>query len=197
MRKAVFILLPALALLSGCVSMESVNPLSPQKEAKPDHRLEGMWRGKDNKSSFYLFVSYRKNGMGSLVYVGSEDSGAIDTLREDFFVTHTPKGDYFNLTNGFYTIDGKVHRDKPGTYTFAEYRFSWIGQLVTAGAKADNFVTAVQQGKLKGRVTHDKNGNVSEVLLTDSSERILHFIESSKAGDVFDAESRFGKVGGR
>ncbi|HEX4086167.1 MAG TPA: hypothetical protein VHY22_14725 [Chthoniobacteraceae bacterium] len=197
MRKLACILLPVLTLLSGCVSMESVNPLSSPRAAKADYRLEGMWRSKDDKSTSYLMLSYRKKGLGSLIYVSADDSGAIDTLREDFFVTHTAAGDYLNLTNGVYAVDGKAHRDHPGPYTFAKYRFSWLGRLMTAGINSDSFVTAVQHGTLKGKLTRDNKGNVTNLLLTDSSARILHFIESSKPGEIFAKETRFEKVGGK
>jgi hypothetical protein len=154
-----------------------------------------MWQCKDDKAEYYTLISYRKNGTGCIMDVGLDDSGAIDSGRQDFFVTRTSKCNYLNQSNTLLIIDGKVHHDHPGTYTFTKYRFSWLGQLVTAGTKVDAFVTAVQSGKLKGRLTRDNNGNVIDVLLTDSSDHILHFIESSKAGDIFDAESRFTKVG--
>lgn len=185
-------------LVSGCSSVESVHPLSSPRTAVHDDRLGGLWAVADNKGnvSEYLYVNFGSGGSGKLMTFGGFEDGELDRSQFDFFVTRTAKHNYLNLSRGITTVNGQTHIDHTGRYTFVEYHFSWRGQLVYSNVDGPGLVTAVQSGKLKGKVTSDSKSNSTDTLLKDSSEHILGFIESSKPQDVFGVASKFDKIGG-
>jgi hypothetical protein len=152
-----------------------------------------LWRARDKDSTTYVYIAYGTKGEGSIVDFGKDDSGAL-SMSSDFFVTRTGKHEYLNLSNRMVSGHGHAQTDHPGTYTFTEVRFTWLGRLVMTSVDGDGFAKAVKEGRLKGRVTEDKNG-VTDTLLKDSGERILGFIEGAKAGDVLGTPVRFGKIG--
>jgi hypothetical protein len=154
-----------------------------------------------------------------MTFGGFED-GELDRSQFDFFVTRTAKHNYLNLSRGITTANGQTHIDHTGRYTFVEYHFSWRGRLVYSYIDGPGLASAVQSGKLKGKVTSDSKSNATDTLtwrldrasgggvtsdlksnstdtlLKDSSEHILGFIESSKPQDVFGMASKFDKIGG-
>jgi hypothetical protein len=198
MRLSFLILPAALLFLAGCSSVESVKPLSSPRAAVPDHRLEGLWGSTDKGSSGYIYIAYPAHiGTGSLMAFGQNDKRGIGKYEEDFFVTRTAKHNYMNMNHTVIHTDGEVHLDRSGHYSFAAYHFTLRGQLVYAMANPDAFAKAVQTGKLRGKLTYDKNKNVTDTLLKDSSERILAFIESSKPGDLFSPATKMNKLGNR
>ena len=192
------ILLAIFPLMTGCVTVESKNPLSSPRLAVPDKRLEGLWRNGDGKAgSGYLYIAYRPHGEASVLSFGPDDKSGIGTMQYDFFVTHGPKHDYLNLSHAVDHMQGAIHRDRSGNYTFVEYHFTWLGQLVYRQVEGGTFSQAVEHGKLRGKLTYDKKTKgVTNTLLTDSSEHILKFIESSKPEDVLGAPQKYSRIGG-
>jgi hypothetical protein len=191
-------LLAILPLMTGCVTVESKNPLSPPRLAVADKRLEGLWRNDDKQpGSGYLYIAYRPHDGGSVMFFGPDDTSGIGTMQYDFFVTRGMKDDYLNLSHAVYHLQGATQRDRSGNYTFAEYHFTWLGQLIYRQVEGDAFSKAVEGGKLRGKLTYDKKTHgVTNTLLTDTSERVLGFMESSKPEDVFGTPQKYSRIGG-
>ena len=123
------------------------------------------------------------------------DAGAISTAQYKFFVTRTPKHTYMNLSNGVTSDESTFQIPAPGTYSFAEYRINWLGQLIYRMVGGDDFAKAIGAGKLKGRVERDQKGNVTAIYLTDTTQHIRDFIESAKPSDVFQSPAKFNRIG--
>jgi hypothetical protein len=197
MRPAHLILLAVLPLVSGCGIVESERPLSPPRSAVRDQRLEGLWRPDGKGEAGYLYITFHPRGDGSvMIFSKYSGTGAISTAQYDFFVTRTSKHDYLNLSHGVSRDPGFWPSARSGTYIFAEYHFTWLGQLAYSMVAGDAFGKAVDAGKLRGKVQRDKKYGVVGLFLTDSSRHILDFIESSKPGDVFGAPTKLSKIGG-
>lgn len=194
MRVLPLIILGILPLLSACSTVESERPLSPPRLAVRDPRLEGLWRARGKDLTMYTYIAYGPKGEGSMVDFGKDDTGAM-SMSADFFVTRTGKHEYLNLSNRLGSAHGHAHTDHPGTYTFTEVRFTWLGRLVITSVDGAGFAKAVKEGRLRGRVIEDKKGNATDTLLKDSGERILGFIEGAKPEDVLGTPVKFSRIG--
>ena len=196
MRIRPFILLAILPLFSACSIVQSENPLGPRSSAVRDARLEGMWR--EGKGDFgYIFFAYRPHGAdGSIMELTRNDKGRIASAKYDFYVTQTSKHAYLNVTNGHSSDESTFPVGHAGTYSFVEYHFNWLGELVYSMVGGDAIAKAVDEGKLKGKVDRDDKHNVTGIYLTDSSKRMLDFIESSKPQGVFQSTTKLKWVGG-
>jgi hypothetical protein len=185
-------LLAVLPLLSGCAVTESEKPLSPPASAVPDKRLEGLWRADGKGESGYLYISYGVKATGSVMAFGKDTGSGMGSAQYDFFVTRTAKHNYVNLSHGVFRDPDALFGspEDPEAYIFAEYHFSWTGQLVYSLVTGDAFVKAVEAGKLRGKVFYDDQKRPINALLKDSPKRILDFIESSKPADVFGAPEK-------
>jgi hypothetical protein len=124
------------------------------------------------------------------------DVGTISTAQYDFYVTRTAKHDYLNVTNGRTDNEQLFPVGKPGSFSFAEYHFNWLGRLVYSMIGGNGFAKAVDEGKVKGKVVRDSKKNITAIYLTDTSQHILDFIESSKPQDVFDSTTALTRAGG-
>jgi len=198
MRIQPLILLAILPLFSACSIVQSKYPLAPRSSAVRDGRLEGLWEADLGKGEFqYVFFTYHAGSSdGSIMEFKKNDAGSISSAHYDFYVTRTSKHDYLNVTNGHTDNEQDFPVGKPGTYSFAEYHFNWMGRLVYSMVGGDAFAKAVDEGKLKGKVDRDNKKNVTAIYLTDSSKHILNFIESSKPQDVFQSTAKLTRVGG-
>jgi len=198
LRAPLLLLLAILPLFAGCGVVVSKNPLSSPHGAVRDKRLEGMWRVEDGKGVYrYVFIAYNPAGNGviyQLEKTGTSGPG-LSTATYVFFVTRTPKDNFLNIREGAPNNQLASTVTGSGAYMFAEYHFTWLGQLsYSMVAASDAFGNAIDSGKLKGKVERDKN-KVTDVLLTDSSKHILDFIESSKPKDVFGPPSKLSWIG--
>jgi hypothetical protein len=190
MRLPLLAVLAIPLLLAGCNTLESVKPLSSPQSATPDRRLEGLWTDASSKnSSGYVYIAYPASGPGSLMMLGKDNDKGLQTLGYTFFVTRTPLHNYLNLSHLVETSEGKTHTDNSDLYSFVEYHFSPAGHLVYSTVGGEAFSKAVESGRLKGKVTRDpKTKSPTGTTLTDSSERILSFIESAKPTEVFEQQ---------
>ena len=195
-RVTLLILLAASALLCGCEtsSVEFKNPLSPPQLAKPDPKLQGLWRNKAPLS--YMYIACRPDGHGQIMTFGDDQNGDIGTTRTDYFVTQAGRHTYLNLSHQVSSMNGKVQRDRSGAYTFAEYHFTWLGALLYSTPYGDLFADAVKSGRLKGRIlSKNSDGTPADTFVTDSSGHVLGFIESLKTRDVFPVTYVYGQAG--
>jgi hypothetical protein len=176
----------ALFVLSGCV--ESAHPLSSPEHAYVDKRLEGLWVSAKNTNKGGLYVVYLGHGKYSFLSFEPGSKG-IETSQATGFVTHTAKHYYVNETQINSNSPYFMNLLQRKTYFFWEYEFLPNGNLVFSSPDETLFVTAVKQGQLRGKTTSDFS-----VMLKDTSERILQFIESSKT-KVFEKGDLLKKVG--
>ena len=200
MRGLSLILLAVTSLiLCGCVSVESVKPLSSPKSAVRDPRLAGLWSFKDdNGSPGYLYIAFGPSGTGSILLFGNDPKNGLVTLQRDFFVTHGAKRDYLNMSNQVTRVQHDSESDKSGRYAFAVYEVLKSGELAYSEPSGDVFSKAVEAGKLRGELTRDKKTNgVTDVLLTDSPEHILAFVEALPSKEFATPTLKFSRAGGQ
>jgi len=161
-------------------------PLSSARYADRDPRLEGLWRTDDGK---YFYVVYGPGAHASILSFGRDKKG-IDTGSWDIFVTRTPKHTYLNITARDRIAREQMRFGRAKGYAFAEYHFSWFGELSVSPVGGDAFSKAVEQKKL-----HGKNEFLTTTISRENPERIIALIENSKSKDVFIGTSRARKIG--
>jgi hypothetical protein len=189
MRFLPLFLLAVSLLLSAC-AVESEKPLSSPRYADRDPRLEGLWRVKlDEKDIVYFYIAYGPGADGSIMLFGKDKTG-MSTMSWDFFVTRTPKHAYLNMIPLIEVNHGHVRSRPSKMNTFAEYRFSWSGQLVVSSVGGEVFSKAVKEGKL-----HGKTDPFTTTISHERSERVLAFIETSRPEDVFMKSWTATKIG--
>jgi hypothetical protein len=187
----------------GCVASEQ--PLSPGFQAdkafsprpKPDFRLAGVWReqktsARADSDDKDVRVLYEKTGFGKMMpALRSGQPVGNDHSQLSFFVTRTPKGDYLNMFD-FREEDGsKKDTGDKTIYGFAKYELSADGREARVWLPETKvFAKAVKEGKLKG----EAKGASSDVLLQDSSEALLRFIESPDGQNAFKQSQTYRKV---
>ena len=185
------VLLPSVAMLTcgGCVTSDQ--PLSAIKEAKPDLRLVGHWHtdsdelGTSGGKGQDARITFDEHGQGCMAIQQADGSWNPGSNFPNFFVTRTAKASYLNLYN-------PLHKKEPdaapehGKYLLIKYRLSDDQKTLTYWTLNTKFFQqAVADGKLKGRIK-DKHGKVQDdVVLLDSSEAMLHFIELSLEADIY------------
>jgi hypothetical protein len=202
-----------IAALAGCGGVDSNYPLSSPKTAKPDHSLEGLWKGEGSKDGAnYAYVVYGDHGVGTIQHFGKASSSAgnnelVSYHSPDtyiFFVTETPKGKYIN----YLYEDPKETSDKnptmvaaasrmvgkPETFAFMKYHFNWLGKLVCDEPDVNIIGKAVESGKLKGKVDYDNKHKISAVHLTDTSAYVLSVFETTPG--AFTKGTAWAKIGG-
>ena len=171
-------------LLNGCVLSEQ--PLSAAREATPDLRLVGTWHGdKEADAKNDGRISFDAQGRGQLLSKAGNGDWKPDGGVTSFFVTRTEKAAYINAS----VPDDDKKPTGAAHYEFFRYTVSddqktlhlWAARLPT-------FQQAVRKAKLKGRLDNPKETGKPEensVVLEDSSEAILRFIEASPPEEVF------------
>jgi hypothetical protein len=198
MRILPLVLLAACLLFAGCsTGVVSKNPLSSPKAAIADPRLEGLWRARDGSCyEYFAFGNHSNRGDNLLLRFEKSGNQLGSSNSMKFFVTRTKAHSYLNM-NHDYGRDG--NEEKPSLnqddYTFLEYYFSKRGDLVVSEPNDDLFKTAVKDGKLQGQVS-DKDSWGPNPYLTDSSDHILTFIESSDPKEIFWPAYKFVRIGG-
>jgi len=192
MKRALLLLLLPL-LLSGC-GLVSDTPLSSERSAPRDNRLQGIWRPKDTSNHSYYYVAYGPANTGSILTFGKNDSIAgksqLDLHRYNFFVTQTPKYSFLDVIE-VSAETGKAPSNKPPAWSFIKYRFTWTGALEANLVAGEAFENAVRAGILRGTVD---NHNVT--VRHAPPGRLLSIIESSNPKDVFEPPGYAKKIAG-
>ena len=200
MRLLPILWIAVLPILAGCGIVQSVQPLSSPRAAVADKRLAGLWQEKEGKDGrAYYYFSFAADGHGNLMIFGTDPKSGLGEFKYDFFVTPAGKEGYLNLshlvTSG--TDSGAIFKPDGDNYFFAKYRFNWLGQLECRTVMGNTFGKAVDSHKLRGRADYDKQHDTyDDIYLTDSSQHILDFINSSKSKDVLGYETKLTWVGG-
>ena len=178
----------ALLLLNGCVRSEQ--PLSAAQEAKPDLRLVGTWHGeKEPDAKSDCRISFDAQGHGHFLGKAEDGSWKPAESAASFFVTRTEKSSYINAL----IPDDDNQPAGPAHYTFFRYTVADDGKTLHLWTtKLGTFQKAVRESKLKGRLDEAKDPGKPEdksVLLQDSSDAILRFIEALPPDEAFTDES--------
>jgi len=179
-----------LLILAACIP-ESDHPLSDPSCAKPDSRLLGTWVGmnSDGDGPIWLHFAEGEKSMTEIVLVCPEPKRGIDT---SFYVMHPTAAGSHSFMNVRSTIPKsllslKVQEDlkypKPGGYLICKYEISSEG-ILKISVLTDAIAQEIQDGKLKGQVKKDRFS--TEVLIRESSENLLRFIEKEDHEQFFD-----------
>ncbi len=175
-------LLPAFLILGGCVY--SKYPLGTAQDARPDARLVGQWHDKKNDA--------KGDAEDTRVSFDAQGKGQLSARREDgtwgpaprvaaFFVTRSKTTSYFNVRSRDDTKEGdEAARNQ--AYLICKYEVSADGRTLTYWPfDSDVLAKAVEEGRIKGEVQKASVDpkNTPTVILRDSSEDLLRFVESS------------------
>jgi hypothetical protein len=198
MRVFAILSLALFPILSGCGVVQSVQPLSSPRMAVADKRLEGLWRETGVRGNVYYYFSFAADSHGTVMIFGTDPKSGFAQFKYDFFVTPAGKEGYLNLshlvTDG---PNGAFFKPEGDNYFFAKYRFNWLGQLEYWPVMGDVFGKAVESHKLRGKADYDKqDDSYDNIYLTDSSQHVFDFINSSKPKDVLGVLTKLTWVGG-
>lgn len=185
--KSIFLrLLPcvvALLLIGGCVLSEQ--PLSAIQDAQPDLRLVGTWHEEsETESKQDIRVSYDPQGLGHLSKKTGSNPSPSKPNDVTFFVTKTDKASYLNVL----ILDGDKQNEKGKHYQFYKYTVSEDQKILHLWTtKIPTFQKAVRESKLKGQLESADGSNPEQqsVVLQDSSEAILRFLETLPPEEAF------------
>jgi hypothetical protein len=186
------LLLPLLSLAS-CV-VESKNPLSDPDTSKPDRRLFGQWKGtNENKTTEYLFIGLpsvqikgRPEGIMVAHTIDVTADHKISASAYALFVTTIGKDTYLNVFESKLAENAEqpewsktnIQSVLPVQCVVTDDQLSiWLMDL-EATAKV------VDSGKLKGEVRR-KDGTVSSVLLTDTTENLAAYLKDGGNKGLF------------
>src|ERR1700677_1178734 len=177
--------------LASC-TVDSDNPLSPAKDAKPDKRLIGMWH--DPKDGDTISFTLKKNGWMHIVDTPKPEppgsNGIVVNGFKDYdaFITVIGKNTFLNVVMTPGQIDSN-HLNK--TYIFLRYTITG-DHLQMQMLSPDAVAKVVRAGKLKGVITEEKsigtNAPDTDVTLTGSTEDLAKFLQGTDINALFSVK---------
>ena len=193
-------LLPALfaaasLLLAGCLP-ESNNPLSTPANSTIDSRLEGIYaqrreKNDDELGGWHFHYHGAKAGPNGqphttpwleVLSVSHVKDGGLKGDAYRALTTHIGVHDYLS----FFELGAGADKGKATLYSFARYEVNWAGDLRVWMANSEAFAQAINSGKLRGTVKHQKTGD--DVMLTDSTENLAAFVAAGDPGTLFSGK---------
>lgn len=179
MKSLIFLGMVVCVLLSGCD--DSKNPLSDPQASRPDDRLTGVWRSRDNET-VYLVDHAGEGFLESMLRIVeiTHSQGKLMPPEEYLaFPTVIGGKTYLNLIWEKKTVQQLDEQgwkpDVVTSYAFLRYQFDGdklVVYIIDEEAKS----RAVKGGKIKG--AQDRDGIVQ---FTDSAENVARFVTA--AGD--------------
>ena len=174
-------LMPAILILGGCVY--SKYPLGTAQDARPDARLVGQWHKEDDDvkgDAQDIRVSFDAQGKGQLSTRREDGTWGPAPMVTEFFVTRSKTASYFNLRSPDHTKNPD-EAELNQRYLTCKYEVSADGRTLTYWSyKSDVLAKAIEEGKIKGTIKRDDPDiNFLTVILSDSSDDLLRFVESS------------------
>lgn len=121
-----------LLLLFSCMPVQFDKPLTPIDEAKPDKRLEGVWRLEEETEKVYLHIISKKSGLYDFIMILTDESEFTIIYDFEMFSSKITNESFMNLRyvvrHGFKDIldifqplsKKKYGNDKNGTKGFKE-----------------------------------------------------------------------------
>ncbi len=204
MKRYLMVMAIVTFLIPACCPMVSVNPLS--EPAGLDEKLYGTWKPilKENDKAFLHIGKLTDNLMVALSVEHKVD-GTLDTSRMPFFLTKTNSNNYWNVK--LEDLDKEMARGNEGFF-FLKYRFSDKDTLHIYQLEREPIISAIRQKNLKGKITYrpiikkpnskitdlqiDKN--IDCVVISDSSENLLKYIESNSTNELFKEAMQFERL---
>ena len=175
-------------LFTSC--MDSRVPLSDPGKSKPDQRLVGNWRARNDDGTVtdYRFASAGGKLPASVMRVAGS-SRKPDGTTEQFeplllFSTVIGVKTYLNVTDGkepqVKLLEKGWTAETVSAYSIFRYQVT-ADTLTVQWMDGDAKKRAVEAGKIKGKMEKDQDGN-DRVHFTDTSENLAKFVAG--AGDA-------------
>ncbi len=188
MRTAGFIILLIFSLiLTGCVP-ESENPLSDPSSATIDKRLLGVWVGKMTDESAVQYVHFveAEKSITEVVLISHQEKRGAGVSSYKMFPTKIGKNQYMSVMPlaPEDENDPEVGKTQDPHYIFARFDISDKGVLKIWVMMDKEAREAVKKKKLKGKIA--KSYVDGDVLITDTRENIIKFIEADHKTDIFE-----------
>jgi len=193
-------LMTSLVFLNGCFCpLTSVNPLSDPQDAKYDKRLEGAWQSVSQDGDLE-FVHFGKGDekKTEMIIIEHMRSGKIDFSTLTVFPTIINGKGYLNIH--VEDLFEEFSEDLSG-YVFMKYELLDKNTLTLSFLKEKPIIEAIKSGKLEGEITYEKKGikkddegdsskqnkkkTIKCVILSDSSDNILKYIQSVDPDKLF------------
>jgi hypothetical protein len=177
-------------LFTSC--MDSKVPLSDPNKSKADERLTGNWqlRNDDGSVNNYRFAPAGSKLPASVMRVtGSSRKPDGTTEQSDpllLFPTTIGDKTYLNVTDG---KEPKVKLVEEKGWTaetvnsYLIYRYQVTADTLTVqGIDGDAKKRSIEAGTIKGVVEKDREGRITKVYFTDTTENLVKFV--IEAGDA-------------
>jgi len=203
--KRYLLLVAAIAVfLPACCPMVSVNPLS--EPGGIDERLFGVWRPmSEGGERVYLHVGRESDTIMVALSIEHMDNGRLDTARMPFFLTRTPKNDYWNIR--YEDLDDNMAKGYAGFF-FMKYTYPDDDTLLVYQLDRKPIIAAIKTGKLQGQITYKAQKaspgaqlktlptekSVDCVTITDKSVNLLNFLDAGDSQTLFPEPMRFVRV---
>lgn len=194
-RSVQFFLVATICLLfTSC--FDSRVPLSDPTDSKPDERLVGAWRSRNDDGSVSEYRLVHAGGkLPASVMRVTGSSRKPDGTTEQFeplllFPTIIGKQSYLNVCDGK-EAQVKLLEEKGWTAetvaAYSIFRYQIAGDTLTVQwMDGDAKKRAIEAGKIKGTVEKDKDGN-DRAHFTDTAENLTKFIAAAGA-DLFSKD---------
>jgi len=176
--------------LCSCLP-EATHPLSGEKQATPDVRLEGDWvstGSSSNESPVYVHFLQIDDHLMDVVYVEHNQSFKKGPTLWEAFPTKIGKLQVLNLRIAKGSPAQDIH---PGHYLLMRYELTDPSTLKMWGPDDDAVGKAIRSGQLGGTIKKSgKESSFSDdsILITASPEKLRAYLETHPAGDFFSSQ---------
>lgn len=173
-------------LLAGCD--DSKNPLSDPQTSKPDSRLAGVWRQRDNDGNATFYHVGRAgekhpHGVMRVITATHSNSGELQPPGQVLVFPTKLAGDtYLNMTGGNQQqikLLEETGWKSVESYTLLKYKVEGDTLLVWP-MDGDAKKKAIESGKVKGLIEKPESGG--KVMFTDTTENLARLVASAGHG---------------
>ena len=165
-------------VLVGCDSVGTRYPLSADPQPIDAEQFEGAWMV-DND---VIHIHYDSQGVARMA--GVEWDNETDSFKLNEAEIIVAEGEGHNYMSVGIADDEAAEAGKVEEYLLVQYYFTDEPDMVIWMPISGAFVAAVESGKLKGEIT--KGEMSSSILLTDSGETIIKFLDDPENDDLFE-----------
>lgn len=174
---SLFLILLVFSLIFSCV-LESMNPLGTLEDAEVDEKLLGLWElqkkeANDKDEIGYMLVLKKDDKKLKFILFDNEFSIDDDSVY-DGFISRIKKEKFLNLQES----------EPNSNYLPAHYQIKGNNLRITL-LNEDHFEKAIENGKIQGKVSKHS------VVVTDTTENLRKYIESSNLEELLDEEMVF------
>jgi len=164
-------------VLVGCDSVGTRYPLSADPQPIDVEQFEGAWMMEND----VIHIHYDSQGVARMAGVEWDDQADAFKLNQaEIIVAEGAGHNYISLG---IAEDEAAEAGKFDEYMLVQYYFTDEPDMVIWMPVSGAFAEAVESGKLKGEIT--KGEMSTSVLLTDSGETIIKFLDDPENDDLF------------